>query len=54
MKRTVIVMALLVAGALCANAQMEIKSNGKVVVGPGRASDDPDNVLTMSLFGNVP
>lgn len=51
MKRTIIVMALLVAGALCANAQMEIKPNGKVVVGPGRASDDLDNILTMSLFG---
>lgn len=51
MKRTIIVIALLVAGALCANAQMEIKPNGKVVVGPGRASDDQDNVLTMSLFG---
>lgn len=51
MKRTIIVMALLLAGALCANAQMEIKPNGKVVVGPGRASDDQDNVLTMSLFG---
>ncbi len=51
MKRTIIVMALLLAGALCANAQMEIKPNGKVVVGPGRASDDLDNILTMSLFG---
>lgn len=51
MKRTIIVMVLLVAGALCANAQMEIKPNGKVVVGPGRASDDLDNILTMSLFG---
>ena len=51
MKRSILVVALLAASVLCANAQLEIKSSGKVIAGPGRASDDLNNVLTMSLFG---
>ena len=35
----------------CATAQLEIKSNGKVIVGPDRSGDDIDGVLSMSIFG---
>lgn len=44
-------MAMLAACTLGVNAQLEITSNGKVIAGLARASDDLDNILTMSLFG---
>lgn len=44
--------AILFAGAPAANAQMVVKENGKVIVGPNtRPNDDNLNVLSMSLQG---
>lgn len=44
--------AILLAGTPVANAQMVIKENGKVIVGPNtRPSDDNLNVLSMSIQG---
>lgn len=44
--------AFLLAGTPFANAQMVIKENGKVIVGPNtRPSDDSLNVLGMSIQG---
>lgn len=37
--------------AMSANAQIKVNSNGKVIAGLDRTADDPNNVLTMSLFG---
>ncbi len=37
----------------CANAQLEVKNNGKVVAGLDRSGDDLDEVLSMSIFGKT-
>lgn len=48
-------LCLFLAAAFCcamsANAQIKVKSNGKVVVGTDRPTDDPDNVVTMAMYG---
>ena len=48
-------MFLIIAAICCAmgaNAQIKVKNNGKVLVGTEWPNDDPNNVLTMSLYGN--
>lgn len=51
MKRITSLVILMTISVACATAQLEIKSNGKVIVGPDRSGDDIDGVLSMSIFG---
>lgn len=51
MKRITSLVMLMTISVACATAQLEIKSNGKVIVGPDRSGDDIDGVLSMSIFG---
>lgn len=51
MKRITSLVMLMTISVACATAQLEIKSNGKNIVGPDRSGDDIDGVLSMSIFG---
>lgn len=51
MRRITSLVILMTISVACATAQLEIKSNGKVIVGPDRSGDDIDGVLSMSIFG---
>ncbi len=53
MKRITLALVLLAASAVGTSAQLEIKSNGKVIAGPDRSGDDQDGVLSMSVFGKI-
>lgn len=46
-----LLMIVAICCAMGANAQIKVNSNGKVIAGLDRTADDPNNVLTMSLFG---
>lgn len=51
MKKQILVLAAICC-ALGASAQIKVKSNGKVLAGNEWSNDDPNNILTMSLYGN--